>query len=114
MITDWVCKTCLALPHTTESLQWGDHLVFKIGGKIYAIAALDASGVVASFKCSPESFAELVERDGIIPAPYLARAKWVALERGDAIPRAELRQLLARAHELVREKLPRKVSAALK
>lgn len=113
MIADWVRKTCLALPHTTEIVQWGNHLVFKIGGKIYAIAALDPGGACLSLKCSPESFAELVERDGVIPAPYLARAHWVALEREDAIPRAEMKQLLIRSYEMVLAKLPKKAREAI-
>ena len=68
MIADWVRQTCLALPHTTESVQWGNNLVFKIGGKIYAVAPLDAGGLSLSLKCSPETFAELTEREGVIPA----------------------------------------------
>ena len=47
-----------------------------------------------SFKCTPEVFAELVERPGIIPAPYSARTHWVALEREDALPRAEIKRLI--------------------
>jgi len=114
MIADWVRQTCLALPHTTESVQWGNNLVFKIGGKIYAVAPLDAGGLSLSLKCSPETFAELTEREGVIPAPYLARAHWVALERDDAIPRGELRELLNCAYDLVLAKLPKKTKDAIR
>ena len=66
-----------------------------------------------SFKCSPEEFAELVERPGIIPAQYLARAQWIALEREDALPPAEVKRLLRQAYDLVRARLPKKVQAEL-
>ena len=60
MNTEWVRAFCMALPHTTETVQWGANLVFKIGGRIYAIAALEPADHWLSFKCSPEDFADLV------------------------------------------------------
>jgi predicted DNA-binding protein (MmcQ/YjbR family) len=66
-----------------------------------------------SFKCSGEDFAELSERNGIRPAPYLARAQWVALDVPDALTPAELKQQLRRAYEIVLAKLPKKQQAAL-
>jgi predicted DNA-binding protein (MmcQ/YjbR family) len=76
---------------------------------MFAVACLDASAPVrCSFKCTPEEFAELQERDGIIPAPYLARAHWVALERYDALGDADFRRLLKQAYELVLEKMPKR------
>ena len=66
-------QTCLSLPGTTEQVQWGNDLLFKVGGKMFAITALEPSAVWLSFKASPESFAELTERPNIVPAPYLAR-----------------------------------------
>jgi predicted DNA-binding protein (MmcQ/YjbR family) len=109
----WVRGLCLALPHTTESVQWGEHLVFKVGGKIYAIAALEPQGIWLSFKTAPEEFASLTEVPGIIPAPYLARAQWVALETFDALPAAQLERLLKQAHGLIFAKLPKKKQAEL-
>ena len=109
----WVRKLCLSQPHTTETVQWGEHLVFKIGGKIYAVAALEPTRVWLSFKTSPEEFVTLTEIPGIIQAPYFARAQWVALETFDALPAAELQRLLKQAYELIRAKLPRKTLAAL-
>lgn len=113
MEVDWVRKFCLSLPHTTESVQWGEHLVFKIAGKIYAILALEPGDYWLSLKCSGDDFAELTERPGIVPAPYLARAHWVALEAEDTLARPEVQILLGRAHELVFAKLPRKTKDAL-
>jgi predicted DNA-binding protein (MmcQ/YjbR family) len=113
MNIDWIRRYCLSLPHTTEQVQWGDHLVFKTGGKIYAILSLEPGGNWVSFKCGPEEFAALVENEGVVPAPYLARAHWVALETEDALPRAEIKRLVRQAHEMIYAKLPRKTRAAL-
>src|SRR5258707_6641763 len=99
MNIDLIRKYCLSLPHSTETVQWGGDLVFKIGGKMYAVAALEPGDHWLSFKCSPEDFAELVEREGVIPAPYLARAQWVALETSDAVKGAELKELLRQAYD---------------
>ncbi len=104
-------KLCMSFPHATEKVQWGDDLVFKIGGKMFAVVVLPSERrypVVASFKCTPEEFTELTERAGIIPAPYSARYHWVALERFDALPSTELQRLLRDSYDLVRAKLPAK------
>ena len=114
MNVDWVRAYCLTLPHTTEQILWGDDLVFKIGGKMYAVVVLTPHHkVVMSFKCTPEVFAELVERPGVIPAPYSARSHWVALEREDALPRTEIKRLLRQSYDLVVAKLPKKTQASL-
>jgi predicted DNA-binding protein (MmcQ/YjbR family) len=114
MSVDWVRRYCLALPHTTEIVQWGHDLVFKVAGKMYAAAPLEPPfDVWLTFKCTPEEFAELTDRPGIIPAPYMARAYWVALESEDALPAAEVRRLLRQSYELVVARLPQKTRAAL-
>lgn len=105
---------CLSLPHVTERVQWGNDLLFCIGEKMFAVAGLDAKyPTKLSFKCTPEKFAELVELEGIIPAPYVARYHWVALEDLDALSQRELKQLLKTAYQLVHDKLPKKVRARL-
>ncbi|HKT23177.1 MAG TPA: MmcQ/YjbR family DNA-binding protein [Terriglobales bacterium] len=108
MTTDSVREFCISLPHTTESIQWGNHLVLKIGGKMFAVVSLEPSEVWISFKSAPEEFAELTERPNIIPAPYLARNHWVGLESRDALTHSELRDCLRRSYELVFEKLPKR------
>jgi predicted DNA-binding protein (MmcQ/YjbR family) len=113
MNIDWVRRYCLSLPHTTETVQWGNDLVFKVGGKMYAIAPLEPGVHCLSFKCSPEEFTELVERQGFAPAPYLARASWVALETENSVSQAELKRLLRQAYDLVFAKLPKKTKVAL-
>ncbi len=109
-----VRKFCLSLPHVTEDVQWESDLLFRIGNKMFAVVGLDpASDHCMSFKCTPEVFAELTEREGIMPAPYVARYHWVALERFDSLPESELKQLLKNAYQLIFEKLPKKSKAAL-
>ena len=103
----------MSLPHTTETVQWGNDLVFKIGGKIYAVTPLEPAPTWLSFKCTPDDFAELTERPNIIPAPYMARAQWVALEREGALSRAEIKKLLRKSYDLVKGKLPKKTQASL-
>ena len=109
-----VRRYCMSLPHTTETVQWENDLVFKIGGRMYAVAALEPGPHWLSFKASAEDFAALTERDGIKPAPYLARAQWVSLEAPDTLPVVELKPLLRRAYDLVFAKLTKKAQASLK
>jgi len=105
---------CLSFPHVTEEVLWGNDLVFKIGGKMFAVIGLDsASDHCMSFKCTQEKFAELIERNGIVPAPYVARYHWVALENFDALREKELKALLRNSYDLVIEKLPKKKKAEL-
>lgn len=106
-------KLCLSFPAVTEQIQWGDALLFKVAGKMFAVASLEPARVWLSLKVTPEGFAELTERPGIIPAPYLARAKWIALESRDALSPAELALLLRSSYDLVVAKLPRKTREAL-
>jgi predicted DNA-binding protein (MmcQ/YjbR family) len=113
MDIDWVREFCLSLPHTTEKVQWEDDLVFKVGEKMYAVVALEPGDHWISFKCSAEKFASLIELPGVVPAPYLARAQWVALETADALSRDEIRRLLADAHSLIFAKLPKGTQARL-
>jgi predicted DNA-binding protein (MmcQ/YjbR family) len=106
-------ELCLSFPGTTEQIQWGADLVFKVGGKMFCVACTEVAPNVMSFKCDDETFAELCEHDGIIPAPYLARAKWVALEKWDTLEDRELTPLIETAYQLTKAKLPKKTRAAL-
>ena len=110
---DWVRDLCLSFPHATEQITWGIDLTFRISGKIFAVTVLEPAKVWLCFKCSAENFAELTERAGIIPAPYMARAQWVALETKDALQKEELAVLLRESFDLVFAKLPRKTREAL-
>ena len=113
MNIDWVRKLCLSLPGATEQTVWEGDLTFKVAGKMFAHTVLEVAPVWLSFKCSPENFAELTERTGIIPAPYLARAQWIALETKDALPADELTGLIRESYDLVVAKLPRKTRDTL-
>lgn len=113
MDLDWLRRYCKSFPQATEQVQWGSDLVFKIGGKMFAVAATEPAPVCLSFKCTDEEFADLVERPGVIPAPYLARAHWVGMEFGDALPRTELKRLLRQSYDLVLAGLPKKTQKAL-
>jgi predicted DNA-binding protein (MmcQ/YjbR family) len=113
MNIDQLRKLCLSFPSATEQIQWGDDLLFKVAGKMFAITPLEPARVWLSLKATPENFAELTERPGIIPAPYLARAKWIALESRDALSPAELAPLLRSSYDLVVAKLPRKTRDAI-
>jgi predicted DNA-binding protein (MmcQ/YjbR family) len=96
---------CLSFPHATEKLQWGDDLCFKISGKIFVILGLDNPRMC--FKCAPETFAELIEREDIRPAPYVGRYKWVMLDRLDAVDKNELEELIRQSYEMVAAKTPK-------
>jgi predicted DNA-binding protein (MmcQ/YjbR family) len=113
MDIDWIRNLCLSFPQTTEKIQWGEVLVFKVAGKIHALTVLQPAKTWLTFKVSSENFAELTERPGIIPAPYLARAKWVALETKDALSPDELALLLRESYEMVVAKLPKKTRESL-
>jgi predicted DNA-binding protein (MmcQ/YjbR family) len=113
MDVEWLRKTCLAFPGVTEQIQWGNDLLFKVGGKMFAVAPLEPAPVCLSFKASPENFAELTERMDIIPAPYLARAQWVALQTRDTLPPDELASLLRQSYDMVFAKLPKKAREAV-
>jgi predicted DNA-binding protein (MmcQ/YjbR family) len=109
----------LRLPAVEETLQWGNNLVFwvgdkTIGGKMFALMNLDAdSNGVLSFAAGPEGAAELLEIDGVFPAPYLARAHWVALERWNALRTSELEARLRAARDIIEAKLPKRTRDVL-
>jgi len=119
MDNERVREFCLSLPHVTESVGWGHHLVFwagdkAIGGKMFALIHLDDAGTgVVWFHCGAERYNELLELEGVIPAPYMARAHWVTVERWDAMRPRQLEDELRRAYALVFEKLPKRTRGLL-
>ena len=107
MTVEGLRQICRALPGVTEDVKWDHDLCFCVGGKMFVVVNLEPPHQTA-FKCTPEGFAELIEREGIIPAPYLARAMWVQEgELGTAIERRELVPLLRASYDLVLATLPR-------
>jgi predicted DNA-binding protein (MmcQ/YjbR family) len=107
MTLDTVRAICGALPQVTEDIKWGHDLCFCVGKKMFVVVNLEPPHQLA-FKCPPESFAELVERPGIIPAPYMARNMWVMEEElGETLDRRELTELVKTSYDLVVAKLPK-------
>jgi len=101
-------QICRAFPGVTEDIKWGADLAFCVGGKMFCVVNTEPPHQM-SFKCTPEDFGELVERPGLIPAPYLARAMWVQeAELGEGLDRRERERLLRAAYELVMAKLPKR------
>jgi predicted DNA-binding protein (MmcQ/YjbR family) len=109
MDIDSLRKHCLSFPQATEQLQWGDNVCFKVGGKLFAIVTLDlASRPRLTLKSTAEECAELFEREGIAPAPYVGRYHWIGIETLETVPSREMKELIARSYELVSAKLPKK------
>ena len=100
-------QLCRSFPGATEDIKWEDNLVFSVGEKMFAVTDTGMSGM--SFKVDDERFLELTDRDGIIPAPYLARAKCVYIDNPKAIGDKEVAELLRRSYELVFAKLTKKL-----
>ena len=119
MDNERIREICLGLPHVAETLNWGHHLVYwvgdrDIGGKMFAMTDLDGSGTgVLWFHCGAERFHELLEQEGIIASPYLAKAGWVTVEHWNALRAREVEDELRRAHSLIFEKLPKRTKAVL-
>ena len=112
MNIDAIQKYCLGFPRATEKLRWGDALCFKIQGKLFAVAGLDNPRL--TFKCAPEVFAELIERESTHPSPYLGRYHWVMLDRLDALPDGEIKDLIRQSYDMVEANAakPRRSNAA--
>lgn len=107
MTLETVRTICRALAEVTEDIKWGHDLCFCIGTKMFAVVNLEPPHQIA-FKCTPEAFADLVERPGIIPAPYMARNMWVMeQELGESLDRPELTALVKTSYDLVVAKLPK-------
>lgn len=113
MTLDEVRRICLAFPYATEDLKWETNLTFCVGTKMFAITGTKRSEPWLSFKCSPGEFQELIERDGVRPAPYLARAFWVSLDDSNALTTQEIRRLVAKSYQMVFATLTKKVREEL-
>ncbi len=107
MNVDQLREFCLSFREATENIQWGDDLCFKFRGKIFAIVSLTAVPPKVCFKCTPEAFGELTEREDIHPAPYVGRYNWVILNRLTALGQDELREFVRQSYEMIVEKVPK-------
>jgi len=100
-------KFCLNLKGTTTDVKWGNDLCYVIGDKMYCVTSLDQPMKV-SIKVTAEEFCELTERDGIIPAPYMARNHWIFIEKSNALTAKEWNHYIRQSYDLVFAKLPKK------
>ncbi len=105
---------CMALPHVVETVNWGHHLVYwagdrDIGGKMFAMTDLDGSGTgVLWFHCGAERFRELLEVEGVVASPYLAKVHWGTVERGEVLRARQIEDELRKAYSLIFEKLTKR------
>lgn len=109
MTIEQLQQICEAFTGVTTDIKWENHLCFNVGGKMFMITAPDEVPVNASFKASDEDFEQLTEREGFIPAPYLARYKWVKVDDISRFTAAEWKQYARQAYQMVYDKLPAKV-----
>ncbi len=110
MIFEHARQLCAAMPNAHQDIKWGNDLVFTIGAKMFAVACLENDKATNfSFKVDADRFLELTDRDGIIPAPYMARAKWIQITNSEALSDAEVAALLHRSYQLVFSGLTKKL-----
>lgn len=106
---EWIREFCLSFPDVSEDMPWGDDLCFKVRGKIFTGMALsDGRFPRITLKCSPESFHELLEVEGISAAPYVGRYHWVQLANPNVLAVGELERLIRQSYELVVINAPKK------
>ena len=105
-------KFCLKLPAVTEDIKWGNDLVFSVGEKMFCVASLEPP-FKCSFKVKDEEFEELSNTDGLMPAPYMVRAKWVLVTNPSKLNKKEWEQYIKQSYELVKMKLTKKVREQL-
>lgn len=106
-------QLCKSLPHVTEDIKWGNDLCFCIGGKMFCVIGLNQSPISASFKVLDEEFEELSTRKGFVPAPYVARYKWVLVEDISTLSAKEWKHYVTQSYTLVKDKLPAKFKKQL-
>jgi predicted DNA-binding protein (MmcQ/YjbR family) len=112
---DWIRKFCLSFPDVTEDTPWEDNLCFKVRGKIFTGMVLsDGRFPRITLKCTPETFHELLEIEGIFPAPYVGRYKWVMLANSNVLSANELESLIRQSYDLVVAKAPKRKTARKK
>jgi predicted DNA-binding protein (MmcQ/YjbR family) len=107
---------CRSLPHTTYVVQWGGAHVWKIGGKVFAIAWEEQPGLVhVTFKCSPLSYDLLKGQEGLRPAPYLASRGmlWIQRVNDRSMDDAALKDYLGESYKLASVNLTKKVQKEL-
>jgi predicted DNA-binding protein (MmcQ/YjbR family) len=100
---------CLSKPQATEGTPFGPEVVvFKVGGKMFALASLDEVPVTANLKCDPDLALDLRDRyEQVRPGYHMNKKHWNTVEIGSGIPDAELRKMVDHSYELVVQSLPK-------
>lgn len=101
----------MSLKAVTLVRQWHDDSVAKIGGKIFCL--LDRDDGEIWLKVPDASYAIMTDMPGIRPAPYFARAGWVAISPHSDLGDADIRAYIALAHGLVAARLSTRQRLAL-
>jgi len=105
-------KFCLSLPAATEDIKWDNDLCFSVGSKMFCVMALEPP-FKCSFKVRDDEFDELSNKDGFMPAPYMARAKWVTVIKASMLQKKEWEQFIRQSYELIKVKLTKKTRMVL-
>ena len=113
MNIETIRSICNKLPHVTEDIKWGNDLCFLIGGKMFCVVGLNEN-LKVSIKVTDEEFDELTNLDGIIPAPYVAKHKWVLVIKPNIFNQKKWQHYMSQSYNLIKTKLPKKVQAQLK
>ena len=107
MDIEQIRRFCLGLPVVTEDVKWEHDLVFSIGGKMFCVTSLEPP-LRFSFKVKDDEFDELSNREGFMPAPYMARAKWVSVTDPAKLNKKEREEYIRQSYEQVKAKLTKK------
>lgn len=105
-------KICMSLPYVTEDIKWESDLSFCIGEKMFCVTNLDTPFSV-TLKVKDEEFDELCFTEGIIPARYLARYKWIQIINANRFTNDEWQHYIAQSYQLIKSKLSKKITDKL-
>ena len=112
MTNEFLRQLCSSLPGCTEDVKWGNDLCFCVKEKMFCVTSVEGDFHV-SFKCDAEDFTTLIEKHDIIPAPYLARNKWVLVEKGASLSKKEWDHFIRKSYHLVVSRLSKKAQKEL-
>jgi predicted DNA-binding protein (MmcQ/YjbR family) len=112
MTVEFLRQFCKTLPGVTEDIKWENDLCFLVGGKMFCVTGLDGP-FSASFKVKDDEFDEISSREGFMPAPYLARAKWVYVNADAKMKKKEWEMFVRQSYDLIKSRLPKKIQKEL-
>lgn len=100
---------CLQLPHTSESIKYGDQLCFLVAGKSFCSANIKFLEKI-KLKVPDDEFEMMCEREGISPAPFGgARFKWIQVDDFHYLNEREWHFYINQSYEIIKASLPKKV-----